>query len=262
MINIFTTGMMLTIFLSLYAGVCYYFAIKQESHGWKKVMVYQLLILSGSSAIMFGFYYQFEFIYPAHIGHIMVYNDDSVITGDFFYNEVMTSVPPELYYNLDRLILTRDMSKPKNFFKMLKADKRLVDGDYFPQTDSLRVKEHNVNRMKEIWTHEIGHKYFYERMTEEQRNEWRIISNNSILYPTMYSRTNADEDFAEHFMCFFVLRTCTTDEEKINFFITNVLELLQIDYEIRKSKGEYFYIVEQLEFEKNQTNYPVHIVNG
>ena len=259
MIKIFTTGMGLTIILALYCGACWYFLKHRETKKWQEIFLCVLIIISGSSAVYFGFYAQFEFIYPAHYGNIMYYNEGTSVTAEWFETEIMSTTPPELFYNLDRIILTRDMGKPRSFFTILRKDKRDVHGDYFPLTDSLRVKEMSVTRMKEIWTHELGHKFWYDRLNETQWAEWETLFNESNKYPTLYAKTSDEEDFAEHFMCIFTHHSCYTDEKKMQFFKEEILSQLQINFEIRPSKNGHFFVVEQLEFQNNQSDYKYHL---
>jgi hypothetical protein len=47
--------------------------------------------------------------------------------------------------------------------------------------------------------HEYAHFVFYEELSEQQRTEWRNISNHSSAFVTGYAASSPDEDFAEVF---------------------------------------------------------------
>jgi len=252
MIKIFTLGIFITFFSAAYCGICWHFIKQKSSKGIKRNILYFLFVLFAANALSFGFYHQFEFIYPAHYGKISYFQTDSDINQTLFQKEVMNVVPSEVYGDLDRLIVTKDMNEPRSFFLLLGKNKKNVNGDYFPSTDTLRVKQRQIEIMKEIWAHEVGHKYWFDRLDKKEQNEWIKLHNQSERYPSLYARTNPEEDFAEHFSCVFYKRGCTTSREKMNFISDKVLSRLHLTFEIVPSGYENFYLVELREFRNNQ----------
>lgn len=63
--------------------------------------------------------------------------------------------------------------------------------------------------------HEYGHYVYYEKLSKEQRKEWRRISNLSEGYVSDYAMTNPSEDFAESYAS--TIQT-TAFSEILNFY--------------------------------------------
>jgi hypothetical protein len=60
-------------------------------------------------------------------------------------------------------------------------------------------KENTLNDVMYISSHEIGHYIWFIKLTEEERNEYIKIFNNSTENVTEYAKRNVQEDFAETF---------------------------------------------------------------
>jgi hypothetical protein len=60
-------------------------------------------------------------------------------------------------------------------------------------------KENTLNDVMYISSHEIGHYIWFTKLTEEERNKYIEIFNNSTEHVTEYAKRNVQEDFAETF---------------------------------------------------------------
>ena len=57
--------------------------------------------------------------------------------------------------------------------------------------------------MKFTLVHELGHYYWFEYLTREQKEEYKKLYNQSNYFFTTNSRIDAEEDFADNFFLYF-----------------------------------------------------------
>lgn len=77
-----------------------------------------------------------------------------------------------------------------------------ANGSYYNKLDLIILRHYDNSDITEDMTvalHEIGHRIWYEYMTEEQREQWRELYDNSTIFISAYAKTDAEEDFAESF---------------------------------------------------------------
>lgn len=79
-----------------------------------------------------------------------------------------------------------------------------AEGYYVPGVDiiiSLPGNQSRDNIQKEfhVLKHELGHRFWYTYMTDEDRAAWEELFESESLYVSKYAETSAVEDFAESF---------------------------------------------------------------
>lgn len=75
----------------------------------------------------------------------------------------------------------------------------------------------SYDRAKDVALHEIGHYVWFELLTKSERQEYTDVYDNATFFPSDYSKTNVDEDFAEMFMfghkCYFDVSSVSEDRQ-------------------------------------------------
>ena len=87
-------------------------------------------------------------------------------------------------------------------------------GAYF--NDTILLKDSGNSTNKKTIYHEIGHNV-YAKFNDEARSKWEEIFEKSENFVSPYARTNANEDFAESFSCYFADVECKLEGEKLTF---------------------------------------------
>jgi len=95
-------------------------------------------------------------------------------------------------------------------------------GIYFPPTDMVMFygKGYTADELHYIADHEIGHHVWFRDLNDNQRERYINIYNDSNYYITEYSKTNAEENFAEEYAFY---RACDKEyyclsKDRIKFF--------------------------------------------
>lgn len=70
-----------------------------------------------------------------------------------------------------------------------------------------------VERQQEVIAHELGHKFWFEKMTQEERDEWTALRN-SLLFTHLYYHENpsVEEDFANNIQEMYHDKKCSYPE--------------------------------------------------
>jgi Zn-dependent peptidase ImmA (M78 family) len=101
-----------------------------------------------------------------------------------------------------------------------------ADGVYSKEVNIIGIfpKDNSVDRQLEVAAHEIGHYVYYKQMTQEQRDEYEKIFNDSNMFVSEYSKTNVYESFAEEFAAriTFIYSPDAGSKDKRKFFEENV----------------------------------------
>ena len=93
-------------------------------------------------------------------------------------------------------------------------------GAYFNGTIIIKDSGDEVN--KHTLFHEIGHNV-WKKIDGQKKDEWRLLFSQTKNFINLYSKTNAEEDFAENFACYFAhFDYCMnkTDKTKMDFIGT------------------------------------------
>jgi len=102
---------------------------------------------------------------------------------------------------------------------------KFVGGTYNKQSHMIVINASNhygnVNGVIGSAYHEIGHWIWFEKLTVEQRKEYRQIYSALDWYATEYAETNVVEDFAETYE-FYSTNDKSVDNAKIDFMKTVV----------------------------------------
>ena len=81
-------------------------------------------------------------------------------------------------------------------------------------------------------THEVGHRVWYEKMNDRERDIWTILYKNSKLdsdYIREYSKTNEREDFATMFEAYYT-ETLPNSRTKFMEYKVRYMEMLDEKY--------------------------------
>jgi len=84
-------------------------------------------------------------------------------------------------------------------------------GVYYPDTGNIQIcASISQEEQEAVLYHELGHKFWFERMTEEERQEWTDLRN-SMLFTYLYWHENPSviEDFAYNIEEMYYHKKCT-----------------------------------------------------
>lgn len=76
---------------------------------------------------------------------------------------------------------------------------------YLPSTETIvlyTIKDDTLNETEKNFYHELGHKVWYEYMSDEQRDEYLFLFNQTTDFISEYAKTSEKEDFAENYAQF------------------------------------------------------------
>lgn len=73
-----------------------------------------------------------------------------------------------------------------------------ANGRYYNASEVIQICS-SADNMIYVLSHELGHHYRYEYLSEEEREEYQSIANEYSWAMTKYWNTNIKEDFAETF---------------------------------------------------------------
>lgn len=101
-------------------------------------------------------------------------------------------------------------------------------GCYDTHTQVITIAEFsNSNEFAHVLFHEIGHFVFFKWLTQSQRFEWVQLVHLAEKCVSSYARTNAFEDFAETYACYFTNPAAFSKlNRKRRFFVCNVFKLV------------------------------------
>jgi len=111
-----------------------------------------------------------------------------------------------------------------------------ADGAYSKEANFAVIftKDLNMDRLVYVSLHELGHYIYFKKLNDIERKQYEQLFNDSNIYITDYSMTNAAENFAEEFaakiQCYYISDNGSNDRNYyFNKIVRPIIDINNID---------------------------------